>query len=97
MRFAKKMKILIISILFLITAMCGILGISPWVCEPRDFIKEDEILMAFHPVNCSILSIIAFILWVFAMKFGIKVFKFFNELDKHLKSNSENNGKSYHV
>lgn len=77
--------------------MCGILGISMWVYEPRDFIKDDEILMALHPFTCSMFTTIFFIMWALAIKFGIKVFKFFDELDKQIRSKTGKDGKSNNV
>lgn len=90
MNFARKIKIVTVIVIILLTVLHALLGILPWVSEPRDYIMKDQTLMEIHPFTCSMFSIISFVSWVCVMKIGIRVLKFFDELDKHLRSKSEN-------
>lgn len=92
MNFAQKIKIFLIVAFIFVTAFLAIIGIIPWVVEPRAYIQEDEFLMSIHPFTKCLISATALILWIPVLKYGYNVILFFQKLDKNLKENSD--GKS---
>lgn len=63
-----------------------------WASEPREFIKEDELLMAIHPFTLSMLSVMFVGFYLFTLHWWLVVLKIINKIQKSLNSESHDMG-----
>ena len=57
-----------------------------WVAEPRQFIKEDELLMSIHPFTLSMLSVMFGGFYLFTLHWWLVVLKIISKIQKSLNS-----------